>query len=96
MSTTRILNFFFLIVFALASVFALSHLDKRFDQLVATREAEQEAAEQLGELEAKIEAKKTAIYRLNHDPEYVEKIIRQKLNYAKTNETIFKFEFQDR
>ncbi len=96
MSTTRILNFFFLIVFGLASVFALSQLGERYDQLVATEEAEFAAASQLAELESKIDAKKTALSRLNHDPEYVEKIIRQKLNYAKADETVFKFEFEDR
>ncbi len=96
MSTTRILNFFFLIVFLLASVFALSHLDGRYDKLVATREAELTAKSELAELEAKIEAKKTSLARLNHDPEYVERIIRQKLNYAKAEETVFKFEFDDR
>lgn len=96
MSTTRILNFFFLIVFLLASGFALSHLDGRYDKLVATREAENLAKSELAELEAKIEAKKTSLTRLNHDPEYVEKVIRQKLNYAKAGETVFKFEFDDR
>lgn len=96
MSTTRILNFFFLIVLLLASGFALSHLDGRYDKLVATREAEQAAKSQLAELEAKIAAKKSSIDRLNHDPEYVEKVIRQKLNYAKAEETVFKFEFNDR
>jgi len=96
MSTTRILNFFFLIVFLLASVFALSHLDGRYDKLVATREAELTAKGELTELEAKIEVKETSLARLNHDPEYVERMIRQKLNYAKAEETVFKFEFDDR
>ena len=36
-----------------------------------------------------------ALERLKHDPEYVEKVIRQKLNYAKANEVVFKFEFDD-
>ncbi len=96
MSTTRILNFFFLIVFLLASGFALSHLNGRYDKLVAAREAEQMAESQLAELETKIELKKRSLDRLNHDPEYVEKVIRQKLNYAKAEETVFKFEFDDR
>lgn len=96
MSTTRILNIFFFIVFVLASGFVLSHVDKRYEKLKATRAAELAATTQLTELEAKIEAKKLSLNRLNHDPEYVEKVIRQKLNYAKDEEIVFKFEFDER
>ncbi len=96
MSTTRMLNLFFLIVFLLASGFALSHLNGRYDKLVAARESEQVAKSQLAEIEAKIGSKKSSLERLKHDPEYVEKVIRQKLNYAKAEETVFKFEFDDR
>tara|TARA_B100000963_G_C22512880_1_gene619225 strand:+ start:565 stop:855 length:291 start_codon:yes stop_codon:yes gene_type:complete len=96
MITTRILNFVFLSVFLLASGFALSHLNGRYDKLVAARESEQLAKRQLSEIEAKIGTKKSSLERLKHDPEYVEKVIRQKLNYAKAEETVFKFEFDDR
>lgn len=83
-------------VFILASGLVISHVDKRHDKLKATRSAESAAAAQLAKLEAKIEAKKLSLARLNHDPEYVEKVIRQKLNYAKDEEIVFKFEIDER
>lgn len=93
MRTTRILNLCFLCATLLVGAFAGSHTWERFQKLEATRGAESEAKEQLDALISKTVAKRSSIDKLKHDPEYVEKMIRQKLNYAKPEETVFKFEY---
>ncbi len=46
----------------------------------------------LAEAEAKLREQEIIIDRLRHDPAYVEKVIRRRLNYAKPGEFIFRFE----
>ena len=46
----------------------------------------------LAELEAKLREQERIIDRLRHDPVYVEKVIRRRLNYAKPDEFLFRFE----
>ncbi len=96
MRTARILNILFLIGLLAAGGFAGSHAYKRHQMLKTARGVEAEAAKNLSLLEAKTEARRTSLARLKHDPEYVEKVVRQKLNYAKENEIVFKFEFDER
>jgi cell division protein FtsB len=54
----------------------------------------QEAASRrrLAELEVKLREQERIIDRLRHDPVYVEKVIRRRLNYAKPDEFLFRFE----
>lgn len=46
----------------------------------------------LAEAEAKLAEQEKYLDRLRHDPELVERLIRQKLAYAKADEFIFRFE----
>ena len=93
MRTTRLLNLTFLIAFLLAGGFAGSYAYKRYQTLEATRDGESEALSHLAELEAKTESKRRSLQLMKQDHEYVERMIRQKLNYAKPEEIVFKFEF---
>lgn len=54
----------------------------------------QEAASRrrLAETEAKLHEQEKIIDRLRNDPAYVEKVIRRRLNYAKPDEFLFRFE----
>lgn len=54
----------------------------------------QETANQrrLAEAEAKLQAQEKYLDQLRHDPALVERIIRQKLGYAKSQEFVFRFE----
>ena len=56
----------------------------------------QETASQrrLVEAEAKLHAQEKYLDQLRHDPVLIERIIRQKLGYAKEQEFIFRFEDQ--
>ncbi len=96
MRTTRLLNIFFLLAFLLVGAFAGSYAYQRYEKLEAARSEEALASERLALLQKKTESRRTSLDRLNRDPEYVERIIRQKLNYAKEGEVVFKFEYSDR
>ena len=54
----------------------------------------QEAANQrrLAEAETKLQAQEKYLDQLRHDPVLVERLIRQKLRYAKAQEFVFRFE----
>ena len=96
MRTARLLNFLFLICLITVGSFAVSYAYQRYEKLSTARRVEAETSQSLALLEAKTNARKTSLARLKHDPEYVEKVIRQKLNYAKQSEVVFKFEHDAR
>ena len=96
MRTARLLNLLFLLCLLVVGSFAGTFAYQRYEKLMAARNTEAEAAKQLEALEEKTKERRTSLARLQHDPEYVEKKIRQKLNYAKENEVVFKFEASDR
>ncbi len=95
MKTTRLMNLLFLIAFLVAGVLGGSYAWKRYQTLEATRGAEAEALAQLAELQERTDSKRKSIRLMKQDPEYVERMIRQKLNYAKPEEIVFKFEFDE-
>lgn len=60
-----------------------------FNQL---KEVEAATRKRLAEKEAQLAEQKTILARLQTDPAFVEKILRQRLHYAKPGEVIFRFE----
>ncbi len=56
----------------------------------------QETANQrrLSEADARLQAQEKYLEQLRHDPVVIERIIRQKLGYAKDQEFVFRFEDQ--
>jgi cell division protein FtsB len=93
MRSTRLLNAVFLLAFLVIASFAGSYALERYRKLEVMRSSEAKAATQLLQMQIAASSKRVALARLNHDPEYVERLIRQKLNYAKAGETVFKFEY---
>jgi len=94
MRSARILNVVCLIAFLVIASFAGSYALERYRKLEVIKNSEAKAAARLMEMQVATSSKRESLARLNHDPEYVERIIRQKLNYAKTGETVFKFEYE--
>jgi cell division protein FtsB len=54
--------------------------------------AEADAKRRLAEAQAELARRKQILERLQTDPEFVEKVIRQRLGYAKPGEYIFRYE----
>jgi len=60
--------------------------------LTTLRRQESASRRRLAEAEARLQAQEKYLDRLRHDPALVERIIRQKLGYARTQEFVFRFE----
>ncbi|HND62444.1 MAG TPA: septum formation initiator family protein [Opitutaceae bacterium] len=60
-----------------------------FEQL---KQREAQSRRRLAEAEARLKEQERIIERLRTDHEYVEKVIRRRLGYAKPDEFIFRFE----
>ena len=56
------------------------------------KQAEAASKRRLAEAQARLAEQEKILQRLRTDPEFVEKVIRQRLGYAKPGEYIFRFE----
>ena len=59
-----------------------------FNQL---KQLETASRQRLAEKQAQLEEQQKILDRLKNDPAYVEKVIRKRLGYAKSDEIIFRF-----
>ncbi|HWA87557.1 MAG TPA: septum formation initiator family protein [Opitutus sp.] len=86
-----IVSLYFLLFLALGAGSALYFWDayQEYDRL---RGIEARQRRQLAELEAKLQEQQKTLERLRTDPVYVEKVIRERLHYAKPDEFIFRFD----
>lgn len=62
---------------------------QEYDRL---RAMEAESRRRLAEAEQRLREQEKVLHRLRTDPEYVEKIIRQRLGYARPDEYLFRLE----
>lgn len=80
-----------LIFFAVSTVFGVSLWQARAEyQLLLKQEAT--SRQRLGQAQQRLREQEKVLQRLRTDPTYVERVIRQRLGYAKPDETIFRFE----
>ena len=56
------------------------------------KQREAASRRQLAEAQAKLSEQEIILKRLRTDPDYVEKVIRKRLGYARPGEVIFRFE----
>jgi cell division protein FtsB len=76
---------------ALAVALGVFFVDAR-EQVRQLQSVEREDARQLAEAEARLQAQEVVLNRLRTDRDYVEKVIRHNLGYAKPDEFIFRFD----
>lgn len=62
---------------------------REYDRL---RQQEAATRARLAEAETRLHEQERVLERLRRDPEYVEKVIRRRLGYAKQDEFVFRFE----
>ena len=86
-----IVGFYFLLFLGVGLTSGVIFLQARaeYDQL---KQQEAASRRRLAEAEARLHEQEKIIERLRSDPVYVEKVIRRRLNYAKPDEFIFRFE----
>lgn len=91
MSPRRIIITVYLVIFAGLTVGAGAlFLDAR-DEYNQLKRAEAESRRRLAAAQAQLEEKKKILERLQNDPAYVERILRERLGYAKPGDFIFRF-----
>lgn len=92
MSFGRVFNILFVLAYVALGVFGLSYLYRENDALRVLEAKEAVAQERLDTFRSEVAQKREDLSRLKDDPEYIEQVIRTKLNYAKENELIYRFE----
>jgi cell division protein FtsB len=82
----------YLLLFAGMTLAAgLFFLDAR-EEYERLKSVQAEDRQRLSEAQARLDDEEKVLERLRTDPDYVERVIRRKLGYAKPNEYIFRFE----
>jgi cell division protein DivIC len=89
---SKYINALFLLLFAGLALWAIVAFVEMKRDLRAKQADVESKQRQLAELEAKLANQEKYLDRLRNDPDLVERLIRQKLAYAKTDEFIFRFE----
>ena len=63
-----------------------------YQEYAQLQRMEAESHQRLAQAEQRLRDQERVLQRLRTDPDYVEKIIRQQLHYARPSELIFRFE----
>ncbi len=92
MNPSKLVNGFFAVLFTAIALWAVSFFVGMHQELKALQLAEEGNRLRLAKAEEKLREQTAYLERLRHDPALVERIIRQKLGYARNDEFIFRFE----
>lgn len=92
MNLRRVILTLYLLLFVGAGVTSGYFLWQAREEYGRLRRLEADTRRRLTEAEARLKEQERILDRLRNDPAYVEKIIRRRLNYAKPDEYIFRFE----
>ena len=82
----------FLALFLGITLWAAVFFLQMHQELTAQRAQENANRLRLEAAQAQLEIQRKHLDRLQHDPAYVENVIRQKLHYAREDEVVFRFE----
>jgi len=82
----------YLALFVVVGITSAGFFWKTRRELAKLRLQEARSRERLGELQLRLSEQDKVLQRLREDPAYVERVIRRRLNYAKPEEFIFRFE----
>ncbi len=80
------------VVFAAVTLWAATFFVQMHRELKMLRAQEEANQRRLAEAEARLQEQEKYLDRLRHDPALVERLIRQKLGYARAEEFVFRFE----
>lgn len=88
----RLLNALFTLSLLALGVFASVFLYRDYQHLDALRKSREVMESRLSEMEREAAARADTIAKLKSDPDFAERVIREKLSYAKQDEVVFRFE----
>lgn len=92
MKASRFTNLLFAILFLGLAAFAAVFLYRDYQHLDNLRAENKVLANRHDALVEESAKRDEQVERLQGDPEYIESVIRTKLNYAKDDEVVFRFE----
>ncbi len=92
MTSRRVIVSLYLVLFAVFGTGAALLLDDARREYLQLKAAEAALRTRLADKEAQLRAQEKILERLRSDPDYVEKVIRRRLGWAKPGEVIFRFE----
>lgn len=83
---------FYGVLFAGVALWGVTFFVQMQRDLTTLRRLEQANQQRLDEATARLQEQEKYLDRLQHDPALVERIIRQKLGYARADEFVFRFD----
>lgn len=92
MKASRLVNALFVVLFLATGVFSVAFLYRDYQHLDNLRSENAVLSRQQENLQRESAAREAQLEKLKGDSEYIESLIRTKLNYAKEGETVFRFE----
>lgn len=92
MNISKVILGVFCALFAAVTLWAVTFFVQMHRDFTALRAQEALNQRRLAEAEARLQAQEKYLDQLRHDPVLVERLIREKLGYAKPEEFVFRFE----
>ncbi len=92
MTFRRSVAAFYALLFIALTLFAGVFFVDTHREMMAQQAREEENQRQLTDLKKNLADQRMTLDRLNHDPAYIERVIRERLGYARTDETVIRFE----
>ena len=83
---------FYAALFVAVTLLAANFFVEMERELTTLHRQERASLERLAEAEARLQAQEKYLDQLRHDPALVERLIRQKLGYVRSQEFVFRFE----
>lgn len=92
MTLRRSVAAFYALLFVALTLFAGLFFVRTHAEMSAMQLREAENRRQLADLKKSLIENRVTLDRLNNDPAYVERVIRERLGYARPDETVIRFE----
>ena len=92
MTARRLIVWIYAVLFLGVGMIAGVFSFRTYQEYTQLQRLEEESRQRVAQARQKLEEQKRVLDRLQHDPDYVEKVIRLQLRYAKPSELIFRFE----
>ncbi len=92
MTLSRILILAYAVVFLSLSVFAGVFFYRTYGEFLNLKEQEVENRRRLAETDLRLLEQRDVLDRLKNDPAFIERMIRDRLGYARSDEVVFLFD----
>jgi cell division protein FtsB len=92
MTVNRLFLLVYAAVFLALSVFAGVFFYRTYGELLNLKKQEVENRRRLAETEIRLAEQRDVLERLERDPAFVERMIRDRLGYARPDEIVFRFD----